>query len=575
MKKSGAYLAVYALEQLGVTHTFGIPGVHTTELFDALNTSELITPVLTTHEGGASFMADGVSRSSNSVGTIAIVPAAGTTHAISGIGEAFLDGTPMLVISGGTRRDSGKSYQLHQMDLEPLVSSLTKGYFLIEKHTDIIETIYKAYDLATSGEPGPVFIELPVELQLFSSEVGSLPSYTKRTHNPIIEQTDIEKAVQLIKNSKNPGLYVGWGSLNATKQIEKIAEHLGCPVSTTLQGLSTFHSNHPLHTGVGFGPASVPASQKAFKNCDCLIAVGVRFSELGTGSYGSTIPENLIHIDINENVFDKNYPTKVKIHADANEALTKLSSEIIKSIDKRDSIELANKIATDKKNYFGEWKQGKKDDIVSPGYFYEELRKVMPDDGIIVVDDGKHTFLTAELFPVYRNKGFISPTDFNCMGFCVPAAIGAKMKNPNTTVAAIVGDGAFLMTGMELLTASSNNIGLPVFVFNDGELGQISQFQKVPLNRKTCTVLKSPNYEGIAIATNSKFIQINNDNELESKIAEAFKLATDQPVVVNVKIDYTKQTFLTKGVIKANLSRFPLDQKVRFIGRALKRHILG
>ncbi|MCK5536419.1 MAG: hypothetical protein KAI79_06295, partial [Bacteroidales bacterium] len=154
MKKTGAKLVVHALEQIGVKYTFGIPGVHNTEIYDELNTSKQIEPILATHEGGAAFMAIGVSTTSDSIGTIMIVPAAGTTNAMSGIGEAFLDGIPMLIFSGGTRKDTGKSYQLHQLDQGNLVNEITKAYFLIEKHKDIIPTIYKAYEIATQGEPG-------------------------------------------------------------------------------------------------------------------------------------------------------------------------------------------------------------------------------------------------------------------------------------------------------------------------------------------------------------------------------------------------------------------------------------
>jgi len=194
----------------------------------------------------------------------------------------------------------------------------------------------------------------------------------------------------------------------------------------------------------------------------------------------------------------------------------------------------------------------------------------------MVVDDGKHTFLAAELFDVDRPRHFISPTDFNCMGYCVPAAIGAKLANPEKMVAAIVGDGAFLMTGMEMITAVTYGLGIAVFVFHDGELGQISQFQQIPLNRKTATVLGNLNVEGVAIATGAEFIALENDFQIEDLIREALgRAAKGRAVIVDVHIDYAKRTLLTKGVVKTNLSRFPLREKWRFISRAIKRHITG
>ncbi|RMG22637.1 MAG: thiamine pyrophosphate-binding protein [Bacteroidetes bacterium] len=578
MKKTGAYLLRYALEQIGVSHTFGIPGVHNTEIYDELNKSEQITPILVTHEGGGAFMADGVSRTSDSIGTLVIVPAAGTTHAMSGMGEAFLDGIPMLVISGGTRRDSGRHYQLHQMDLSKLVAAVTKGYFLIERHQDIVPTIYEAYRLATSGEPGPVFVEVPVELQLFQGEVDALPPYEAPQAAPQPDAQLLEQAAALLSQAKRPGIYVGWGAVDASAYTIALAERLGAPVATTLQGLSAMPANHPLHTGVGFGPSAVPAGQKAFKDCDCLLAVGLRFGELATGSYGMPIPENLIHIDINPEVFNKNYPAKVAIAGDASQVLKALLHTLEQQNVKpaRSVDELAALIQREKQAYLGEWTKAPKTDIVSPGFFFQSLRRQLDDDAIVVVDDGKHTFLTAELFPVYRPRHFISPTDFNCMGYCIPAAIGAKLKNPDKQVVAIVGDGAFLMTGMELLTATAYELGVMVYVFHDGELGQISQFQKIPLNRKTCTVLADVNIEGVAIATGAAFHALQHDGQIDEVIASAIKTSRGgQPVLVDVNIDYSRKTMLTKGVVKTNLGRFPMSEKVRFVSRALKRHVLG
>ncbi|MEN8186728.1 MAG: thiamine pyrophosphate-binding protein [Bacteroidota bacterium] len=577
MKKTGAELAVYALEQIGVKYTFGIPGVHNIEIYDELNNSDKIEPVLVTHEGGASFMALGVSCTSDSIGTLMIVPAAGTTHAMSGIGEAYLDGIPMLIISGGTRQDTGKHYQLHQLNQGNLVKEITKEFFRVTSHDEVISTIYKAYDIAVSGEPGPVFIEIPIEVQMFKGEVDKILPYTKIYKNPLIDRSKIKAAAELLLQAKNPGIYVGWGAAKATEYTQKIAEILGSPVATTLQGKASFPASHPLHTGFGFGPNSIPASQKAFKNCDAMLAVGVRFSEIGTGSYGVKVPENLVHIDINKNVFDKNYTSKISIEADSNEALELLVEELIEisSNKPEKNSALAKMIKEEKEKYYNEWKQKPLEDKVSPGFFFEALTKFTDEETRFVVDDGKHTYLAAELLPVNKSKHFVSPTDFNCMGFCVPAAIGTKFMNPNSKVVGIVGDGGFLMTGMETLTASTYKKGIVYFVFHDGELGQISQFQKIPLKRKTATVIGNINIKGIADATGATYFLMKNDVEIEKVMKKAFKeVEKDIPVIVDVNIDYSKKTMMTKGVVKTNLGRFSLKEKIRFIGRALKRHLL-
>ncbi|MEZ5007339.1 MAG: thiamine pyrophosphate-dependent enzyme [Chitinophagales bacterium] len=194
----------------------------------------------------------------------------------------------------------------------------------------------------------------------------------------------------------------------------------------------------------------------------------------------------------------------------------------------------------------------------------------------MVVDDGKHTFLSAELFKTSQPRHFISPTDFNCMGYCVPASIATKLANPDHQVIAIVGDGAFMMTCMELITAATYGIAPMVFVFHDGELGQISQLQSVPLKHKTCTVIGNLKVEGVAMAVGAHFIDLQNDHQIDEKIAEAIKVSSEgKPVIVDVNIDYSKKTMLTKGVLKTNLKRFPLGEKIRFVARAAKRHVLG
>ena len=576
MKKTGAWLAVYALEQIGVRYTFGIPGVHNTELYDELGKSEKITPILVTHEQCGAFMAEAISRTTDHIGCLAIVPAAGMTHAMSGIGEAYLDGIPLLVISGGIRRDTGRHYQLHDINQQRVLDGITKAAFLVDRHEDVIPTIYQAYEIATSDEPGPVFVELSGNVQLFPGEVGELPVYQRRYQPPAVDAGAIGQAASLIASATRPGLYLGWGAREATAQAVELAELLSAPAATTLQGLSVFPANHPLHTGMGFGPSAVPAARKAFEACDCLIAVGVRFAELATGSYGMTIPEKLIHIDINPQVFNKNYPASVTIEADASDALTQLVAALKETSATRDGALLKETIKREKESFTRGWTAKTNKQRVTPALFFRELRARLNDDAYMVVDDGNHTFLAAELFAVHRSKHFISPTDFNCMGYCVPAAIGVKLTHPDNQVVAIVGDGAFLMTSLEILTAARMKLGAVFFVFHDGELAQISQFQQIPLNRKTCTVLSDVKIEGIATATGAAFLSMNNDEQAGAVIDKALKTAaTGRPVIVDVKIDYSRKSEFTQGVVKVNLSRFPLNQKLRFIGRALKRHILG
>ena len=577
MRKTGAWLVRYALEQIGVKHTFGIPGVHNTEIYDELNNSESIEPVLVTHEASGSFMADAISRTSDSIGTMLIVPAAGASYSSAGMGEAYMAGVPMLVIAGGIRSNSDYRYQLHDMDQHAMLKPVTKETYFIEHHKDIIPTIFEAYDTAMGGLPGPVFVEVPVNIQMDKGDVVDLPVYRALNRSVELDIDAIDKAVEQLCNAKNPGLFVGWGAKESTEWLIKIAELLNAPVSTTLQGLSVFPANHPMHVGMSFGPAAVPAATNAFKHCDCMLAVGTRFAEIPTGSFGVTVPRKLIHVDIDSRVFNANYPASVTIEGDALSVLERLYDVLSqRPVPKNEREAVATQIRKDKLQYDEEWESHDSEDRVNPAAFFRGLRLQLADDDYVVADDGNHTFLAAELMPIHKSKHFISPSDFNCMGYCVPAVIGTKLVNPEKQVIGIIGDGAFAMTCMEILTASRLNIGGVFFVFHDGELSQISQAQEIPYNRKTCTVLGDIDVSGVARATGARFLSLECDADINSVIQKSLELAsTGVPVVVDVNVDYSKRTRFTKGIVGTNLKRFEMGTKARFIGRAVKRKITG
>ena len=576
MKRTAAYLVRHALENIGVEFTFGIPGVHNIELYDELKASETIRPILVTHEGGAAFMADAIGRVGDSIGVLAIVPAAGITHAMSGIGEAYLDGVPMLVVSGGIRTDMDKTFQLHDVDQQALLKPVTKASWRIERYEDAIPTIYEAYRTATGGEPGPVYVELPANLQLLTGEVEALPAFEPAADTSDVDTAAVEEAARLLGESQRPGIFVGWGARHVVADIARIAEHLGAPVATTLQGLAAFPADHPLHAGMTFGRSAVPAAENAFRHCDAMLAVGTRFAEISTGSYGSVPPDTLVHIDINPDALNANYPATVAIAADARDAVPALADVICAAGAARDRSERELQIANDKAAYRKEWRDHDSGGRVNPCLFFDSLREQLDDDAIVIADDGNRTFLTAELMPIHSGGMFFSPTDFNCMGYCVPGTIATKLAKPDSQVVGIVGDGAFLMTGLESVTAVSNGLGVVWFVFNDGELAQIAQAQETPYQRTTCTDVGALDYEAFAKATGSAYVGIRDDAGISEGIKKALDLAgKDKPVVVDVRIDYSKRTRFTKGTMKTNLDRFDARTKIRMIGRALYRKVFG
>ncbi len=576
MKKTGAWLVRYALEQLGVRYTLGIPGVHNTELYDELAASDTLHPILVTHEGCGAFMADAISRTSQQVGTLVLVPAAGLTHAASGIGEAFLDGVPMLVISGGIRSDSAFQFQLHDVDNHAFIGPLCKATFKIARHAEIVETFYRAFDLARSGEPGPVYIEVPVNIQLDKGEVLDLPAYAKQTAVNPVDRQHIHKAAELLKAAKRPGLFLGWGAVDAQDSAIAIAERLGAPVATTLQGLSAFPGEHPLSVGMSFGVHAVPAA-KIMESCDVLLAVGTRFSEIATGSFGMPVPPILIHIDINPRVFHVNYPATVTIQGDSREVLPLLLEQLVhmgggvpaRAVTVRDSIEQG------RQQFRKSWAEHQTAvGRVSPAVFFAGLKQQITPDTYVVADDGNHTFLTAEHLPISMPRHFISPTDFNCMGYAVPAALGVKLMHPESPVVAIVGDGAFNMTCMELLTAARDRLGVVITVFADGELAQIAQAQQVPYRRRTCTGLPQLDRRALAQALGLYYVALSHDAEVGTALQDAWECAqTGQPVLLDVAIDYSRPTYFTQGVLKTNLKRLPRGTQARMVSRALWRRV--
>ncbi len=579
-RKTGAWLIRHALEQLPIRHTFGIPGVHNTEAYDELSRSTRIQPLLVTHECGGAFAADAISRvqGDGGIGCLVIVPAAGVTHAASGIGEAFLAGVPMLVIAGGIRTDVPFGYQLHEIDMHTLLAGMTKGTWRIREHREIVPAIFEAYALATSGRPGPVFVEVPANVMLFQDEVeAALPAAPLITPGPAADGDHIRQAADVLAAAVRPAIFAGWGAVDAGEALAAIAELLGAPVATTLQGMSAFPGNHPLHAGMGFSKAAVPAAENAFQGIDALLAVGTRFAEIPTGSFGVDVPDDLVHIDIDPDVLNRNYPARVAIPADARLALPALLAELrgrnLDARTRRQAVE--TQIARDKKAYRESWyaHRGKG---VNPVRLFDAVRSVLSDDAIVTVDDGNHTFLAAELWEVRAPRTFISPSDFNCMGYAVPAAVGAKLVRPATQVVSFVGDGAFLMTGMELLTAATAGAGVVCFVFSDGELSQISQGQEVPYNRKTCTVLGKYRLDGLAAATGADYVAIPDDVSIAAGVTRALEsAATGRPVVVDVAIDYSKRTRFTQGIVKTVAGRFSTREKIRFVGRAVTRKFTG
>jgi len=568
----GGDIVVRALEDEGVPFAFGIPGTHNIELYDALGRSDHVRPILVTDEQSASFMADGVARSSGKLGCVNLVPGAGLTHAISGIAEAFLDGIPMLVLGCGVRSDSGMGYQLHDVDQTAMVKPVTKAQLRPSRGEEVYRAIRRACAIAREAPQGPVFVEISAEHYLLR-QAASPGEWEPERSIPLAPGEEILSNVRSKLGAvQRPLLYLGLGAAGAGARLTQLAERLEAPVATTIQGKGVFPESHPLWLWCGFGRAAPPFVRQIAGGCDATLAIGCRFSEVGTGSYGITPPRPLIHVDIDEAVLGRNFPTDLSVHADAAAFVGRLLDNLSERPPDR---ALREEIRVGHADIQRAWSSGGHTERVTPGALFPAIQSAYGPDTVYTADSGNGTFLAMEGLRLERPRSFLAPVDYSCMGYAVPAALGAALACPVRRVVALVGDGAFLMTGLELLTASQLNLPVTVLVLRDGELAQIAQFQRTALARKTASQLPDFDLELICRALDIEYLRLRNDAQVDPILGGALQVHDNgRPVVVEVDIDYSQPTFFTRGVVLTNLGRLPWPDRLRFVARAMGRRLL-
>ena len=570
MKLPGGEIVVRALEDEGIEFAFGIPGTHNIELYDALGRSKSVRAVLVTDEQSASFMADGVWRASGKLAVVNVVPGAGLTHALSGIAEAYLDGAAMLVLACGIRSDTGRAFQLHDVDQLGIARPVTKAQFRVEDGAELYATLRRACRLARAAPAGPVIVEVPVNHYLFQQEFR--PEFVAETKAVAAPTPDaLDKVRALIAASRRPLLYLGQGATGAGAQLVTLAERIEAPVSTTFQGKGVFPESHALWMWCGFGDAAPAFVREIAAGCDLTLAIGCKFAEVGTGSYGLTPPGKLIHVDIDASVLNRNYPAEVGITCDA----AAFVSALLDGLPARaPSAGLRDQIRAGHDAVWAEWTRQESKERVSPPRLLRALQAVLGPEAVYTADSGNGTFLAMECLRLDRPRAFLAPVDYSCMGYAVPAAIGAAMALPGRAVAALAGDGAFLMTGLELLTAAQLGVPLMVLVLRDRELAQIAQFQETALGRKTASELPDYDLEALCHGVGVEYLRMARDAEIESVLREARGItAKGRPVVVEVEIEYSQKTYFTRGVVRTNFARLPWGDRLRFVARAVGRKL--
>ena len=568
MRLGGGAIVVRALEDEGVAFAFGIPGTHNIELYDALAESTKVRTVLVTDEQSASFMADGVWRASGALACANLVPGAGLTHAMSGIGEAWLDTVPMLVLGCGIRRDTGKAFQLHDVDQVEMVRAVTKAQFRPRDGSELYATVRRACRIAMEGPPGPVFVEVPADLYLFQHDFE--PEPPPHTVPAAPDPDDVGRAAIVLGRAKRPLLYLGLGAAGAGDALVALAERFEAPVATTFQGKGVFPESHPLALWPGFGDAAPPFARQVADGCDGTLAIGCRFGEVATGSYGLAVPKPLVHADVDERVIGRNYPADAPIVGDARRVV----EELLRVVPQRPRDEaLRSTIRAGREAVERDW-AARTTERVSPYALLRALQAKLGPETVFTADSGNGMFLAMELLRLDRPGKFLAPVDYSCMGYAVPAAIGAKLARPACPVVALAGDGAFLMTGLELLTARHQGAAVAVFVLRDGELAQIAQFQDTALGRRTASAVPDYGLAEIGKGLGVECLELKNDAAIPEVLERVAAItAAGQPVVVDTAIDYSEKTFFTRGVVKTTFLRLPWVDRLRFVGRALLRRI--
>jgi acetolactate synthase-1/2/3 large subunit len=576
---------VRALQDEGIPFAFGIPGTHNIELYDALAESRTVKPILVTDEQSASFMADAVWRSSGRLGCVNVVPGAGLTHALSGIAEAYMDNVAMLVLGCGIRRDTDHAYQLHDIDQLAVVAPVTKAQLRPERGEDLYATIRQACRLARSGTPGPVMVEVPANLYLVSHD----RTETRREDFDPIDPPaplpeDVERAAAVLNGARRPLLYLGLGAAPAGAALVRLAEALESPVATTFQGKGVFPEAHPLSLWPGFGDAAPKFARNVAGRCDATLAIGCRFGEVATGSYGLTPPSPLIHVDIDPDVLNSNFTAEVAATADSAAFVDALLSRLeAKPVDAslRDTIQTGHADVRDS------WRRAataKAADTaaetgeggVSPFLLLEALQENFGPETIFTSDSGNGTFLAVECLRLDSPGRLLAPVDYSCMGYSVPAAVGAGLARPDAPVIALAGDGAFLMTGLELLTAADRGIPVLVVILRDRELAQIAQFQEVVFNRAVASRLPDYDPKAICAGVGVECLAMRVDGEIQTTLQTAAEtLGRGEPCVIDVTIDYSEKTFFTRGVVKTNFLRLPWRERLRMVARAIGRKVTG
>ena len=548
MQLTGAEALIKSLEQQGVDTVFGLPGGAILPVYDPLLDSS-IRHILVRHEQGAGHMAEGYALATGRPGVAIVTSGPGATNIVTPIGNAHMDSTPIVVITGQVATGSIGTDAFQECDITGITMGITKHNFLVQTAQELPRAVAAAFHLATTGRPGPVLIDVPKDVSQSKMEWWypstieefDLPGYRPEV---VLDEEAVARAVELISQSQRPVLYVGGGTLKskASSELLAFAERTNMPVVTTLMARGAFPDSHDLHLGMP-GMHGMYSAVTAIQRCDLLISLGARFDDRVTGKI-STFAANakVIHVDIDPAEFNKVRRADVAIQSNVAAVLRALdaSSAMPKSLEA-----WWKELHGWQEQYPLAFAEPELTGPLRPQHVIESIAKRAEPGTIVTAGVGQHQMWAAQHWKFEEPGTFINSGGAGTMGFGVPAAIGAKVGRPEKTVWCIDGDGCFQMTAQEMVTARSQGIPIKVAILNNANLGMVRQWQEMFYDERYSQVYLSadlPDYVKWAEAMGCAGLRATNPKEMEDVIDEANKI-NDVPVVIDFRTDASEKVF--------------------------------
>jgi acetolactate synthase I/II/III large subunit len=541
-KLTGAEILLECLKREKVDTAFGYPGGSVIPIFDKLYDSD-INFYLVRHEQGAAHMADGYARATGKAGVCIATSGPGATNLVTGIATAYMDSVPMVAITGQVKTNLIGNDAFQEADVVGITRPITKHNYLVKDVKDLARVIHEAFHIAQTGRPGPVLIDLPVDVSMASCEFSYPQQVNLKGYKPVTKghPKQISRAAEMITHSKRPILYVGGGVIisEAAKELTAFARKTGIPVTTTLNALGSFPEDDPMSLGM-LGMHGTAYANHAVQECDLLISVGARFDDRVTGKIDEFAPQaKIIHIDIDPSSIAKTVTVDLPIVGDA-KSILKALTPLVKKLSIKP---WQAQVSSFKEKY--PMSYDRKAKTIKPQYVMEVIDRLTKGNAIIVTEVGQNQMWAAQWYTFKKPRTYISSGGLGTMGYGFPAAIGAKLGRPEKVVFDIAGDGSIQMNIQELATAVSNNIDVKVVILNNGYLGMVRQWQELFYGKRyshtDLVTTGNPDFMKIAEAYGALGIRVTEKEEVESAIKKT--LAHTGPVFVDIIIDREENVF--------------------------------